>query len=78
MLTITKTLQGFLLPLRQAARDGKPILTDVEIHKLFSVCELLHQIHSAFLAKLEARLAGWTWETCIADLFIDVVRSSIR
>jgi hypothetical protein len=64
--------EGFLIPLRQAAANGKPILSPEEIHKLFSVTEILFSIHSKLLAKIEPRMQTWKWDTCLADIFIEM------
>lgn len=75
-LTYNATLgtmkRDFLAPLRQSALGPKPILNDDEIHKLFSVTEVLANIHATFCKKLEARIRDWKWDTCVADIFIDM------
>jgi hypothetical protein len=70
--TLGTMKRDFLLPLRQAALSNKAILNDDEIHKLFSVTEVLANIHATFCKKLEARILNWKWDTCVADIFIDM------
>lgn len=63
----------YLIPLREAIARGKPILQDSDIRALFSIIDVIHNLHERFLEKLKSRITNWNETTLIADLFIEFV-----
>jgi hypothetical protein len=62
-------LDVFVTPLTQAINDNKPILTHEELTTVFSVIQLIYNLHLSFLSKLRPLFEKWTWSSCIGSLF---------
>lgn len=62
-------LDVFVNPLNQAIIDHKPILTVDEMNTVFSVVQLIYNLHVSFLNKLRPIFAKWTWSSCIGSHF---------
>ena len=62
-------LDVFVNPLNQAIIDHKPILSVDEMNTVFSVVQLIYNLHVSFLNKLRPIFAKWTWSSCIGSHF---------
>jgi len=62
-------LDVFVHPLNQAISDHKPILTSEEMNTVFSVVQLIYNLHVSFLSKLRPIFDEWTWSSCIGSFF---------
>jgi hypothetical protein len=59
-----------MAPLQQAG-----LLTNDDKAKLFSNVELILGVNNTILKQLEMREEDWTFETCLGDVFLALVRS---
>jgi hypothetical protein len=59
----------FVVPLNQAIAEHKPILTAEEMSTIFSVVQLIYNLHLSFLNKLRPIFEKWTWSSCIGAQF---------
>lgn len=51
---------------------SKRFLNSVQMTETFGGLEEIYEINTLFLASLQARMSAWTWDTQIADLFLQL------